>query len=78
MRKCGKDSCDARVSIAVEDISKERFKGLKEDFEKNILSVMRDDHIGKTAKSDPTILMIGSMMFERIKRRAKKKRDSKS
>lgn len=37
---------------------------------------MRDDSIGMIAKSDPTILLIGSMMYERIKHRAKKKSDS--
>jgi len=42
MRKCGSDSCDARISIPVEDILKEPLKGLKEEFKKIVLSVMRD------------------------------------
>jgi len=50
MRKCGSDSCDARISIPVEDILKEPLKGLKEEFKKIVLSVMRDDAVGMVVK----------------------------
>ena len=44
----------------------------EEDF-KNVIKVIRDDKIGQIAKTDPIIMMIGSRLYEKIKKRLNKK-----
>nr|XP_047132039.1 uncharacterized protein LOC124811030 isoform X2 [Hydra vulgaris] len=70
--KCGEDSCQALIpSIAIGEIDK--YNSLDNDFKLNILNVINNDEIGTLAKSDSIILMIGSRLYGKIKRRFDKK-----
>ena len=62
----------------MEYIDKTLLNNLKEEFKKDILAVIRDDEIGKIAKTDPTILMVGSRLYEKVKRRFSKKGEVQS
>ena len=38
------------------------------DFRNNILSRLRNDEVGTISKSDDSILQVGNIMYERVKR----------
>nr|XP_047140924.1 uncharacterized protein LOC124815988 [Hydra vulgaris] len=70
--KSGEDSCQALIpSIAIREIDK--YNSLDNDFKLNILNVINNDEIGTLAKSDSIILMIGSRLYGKFKRRFDKK-----
>ena len=78
MSTCGKDSCTTKLCVPVKLIADTAQDGLKENFKTDILNVLRNDEIGIIAKSDPTIMMIGSRLFEKVRRRMDKKSEVQS
>ncbi|XP_057290065.1 uncharacterized protein LOC130612732 isoform X2 [Hydractinia symbiolongicarpus] len=74
MKDCGNDSCSSKVGVPLPLLGQE-FEKLKAQFKEDILSRMRNDPIGITAKSDEIILMIGSRLYEKVKRRQDKKHE---
>ena len=73
MNLCGKDSSTSKCAVPVEILADKSHEGLSENFKTEILQVIRDDPIGIIAKSDQTILMIGSLLYEKVRRKLSKK-----
>ena len=73
MNLCGKDSSTSKCAVPVEILADKSQEGLSENFKTEILQVIRDDPIGIIAKSDQTILMIGSLLYEKVRRKLSKK-----
>ena len=70
---CGKESCQFPITIAVDCTSDESWNLSDDQFKQRILNIIRDDMIGRLAKSDPVILMVGHRLYGKIKRRLNKK-----
>ncbi|XP_065652722.1 uncharacterized protein LOC136080009 [Hydra vulgaris] len=73
MNVCGKDSSYSKCAVPVEIFTDKSQEGLTQNFKNEILQVIRDDPIGIIAKSDRTILMIGSLLYEKVRRKLSKK-----
>ncbi|XP_065665784.1 uncharacterized protein LOC136087250 [Hydra vulgaris] len=73
MNVCGKDSSYSKCAVPVEILTDKSQEGLTQNFKNEILQVIRDDPIGIIAKSDRTILMIGSLLYEKVRRKLSKK-----
>ncbi|XP_047131219.2 uncharacterized protein LOC136071695 [Hydra vulgaris] len=73
MNVCGKDSSHSKCAVPVEILTDKSQEGLSQNFKTEILQVIRDDPIGITVKSDRTILMIGSLLYEKVRRKLSKK-----
>ncbi|XP_065641740.1 uncharacterized protein LOC124810140 [Hydra vulgaris] len=74
--KCNENSCTSLIPLPISSMDN-LIKDLSEDFKKNIIEKLRDDEIGKSVKNDPIILMIGSRLFNKIKRKKDKQNEVK-
>lgn len=77
MRNCGSDGCSPKIAIPVEDIAEPTIE-VQEQFKTDVLTGLRDDTIGRLVKNDTTILMIGSRLYDKVKRRFDKKLEVQS
>ncbi|XP_065683106.1 uncharacterized protein LOC124805787 isoform X1 [Hydra vulgaris] len=73
--QCSENSCTSVIHLPITSMDNNCIKDLSEDFKKSIIEKLRDDEIGKVVKNDQTILMIGSCLYNKIKRKKDKQNE---
>ena len=72
LKNCQKHSCKKIVPIPVGLLKLPDEINISDDFRNNILSKFRSDKIGEICCSDPTILRVGSIFYNKEKRKVGK------
>ena len=70
--RCTKDSCASVMCVPINTMDSASLDSYSDDFKSFIIGKLRDDDVGQLIRSDPTILMIGSRLYDKIRRKKDK------
>nr|XP_047141048.1 LOW QUALITY PROTEIN: uncharacterized protein LOC124816074 [Hydra vulgaris] len=73
--QCSENTCTSVIHLPISSMDNSCIKDLSEDFKKSIIEKLRDDEIGKVVKNDQTILMIGSCLYNKKKKKKDKQNE---